>query len=32
MIERKEMLGQEQWHGVFKYDSKNLKVIRTPEK
>lgn len=32
MIERKEVLGQEQWHGVFEYGSKNLKVIGTLEK
>lgn len=32
MIERKEVLGQEQWHGVFEYGSKNLKIIGTLEK
>jgi hypothetical protein len=32
MIERKDVLGQEQWHGVFEYGSKNLKVIGTLEK
>jgi len=32
MIERKEVLGQEQWHGVFEYGSKNLKVTGTLEK
>ena len=32
LIERKEVLGQEQWHGVFEYGSKNLKVIGTLEK
>ncbi len=32
MIERKEALGQEQWHGAFEYGSKNLKVIGTLEK
>lgn len=32
MIERKEVLGQEQWYGVFEYGSKNLKVIGTLEK
>ena len=29
IIERKEVLGQERWHGVFEYGSKNLKVIGT---
>jgi hypothetical protein len=29
MIECKEILGQEQWNGVFEYDSKNLRVIGT---
>lgn len=32
MIERKQVLGQEQWHGTFEYGSKNLKVIGTLEK
>lgn len=32
MIEHKEVLGQEQWHGVFEYGSKNLKVTGTLEK
>ena len=32
MIERKEVLGQEQWHGFFEHGSKNLKVIGTLEK
>lgn len=32
MIERKEVLGQEQWHGVFECDNKNLKIIGTLEK
>ncbi len=32
MIERKEVPGQEQWHGIFEDGSKNLKVIATLEK
>ena len=39
MIERKDVLGQEQWHGVYetqfgdnRYSIKNLKVIGTLEK
>ena len=32
MLERKDVLGQEQWHGAFEYGSKNLKVIGTLEK
>ncbi len=32
MIERKNVLGQEQWHGTFEYGSKNLKIIGTLEK
>lgn len=32
MIEPKDVLGQEQWHGVFEYGNKNLKVIGTLEK
>ena len=31
-LERKDVLGQEQWHGVFEYGSKKLKVIGTLEK
>lgn len=32
MIERKNILGQEQWHGVFEYGSKTLTVIGTLER
>ena len=32
MIERKKILGQEQWHGIFESGSKNLKIIATLEK
>ena len=31
-LERKNVLGQEQCHGVFKYGSKNLRIIGTLEK
>lgn len=31
-LERRNINGQEQWHGVFEYGSKNLKVIGTLEK
>ena len=32
MLERKNISGQEQWHGTFEYGSKNLKIIGTLEK
>lgn len=32
MLERRNVNGQEQWHGTFEYGSKNLKVIGTLEK
>ena len=32
MIERREVLGQEQWHGVFEYGIKKLQVVGTLEK
>ncbi|WP_439271847.1 hypothetical protein [Pseudochrobactrum sp. HB0163] len=32
VIERKKILGQEQWYGIFESGSKNLKVIATLEK
>ena len=32
MLERKNVNGQEQWHGTFEYGSKNLTVIGTLEK
>lgn len=31
MLERKDINGQEQWHGIFKYGNKNLKIIGTLE-
>lgn len=31
-LERRNINGQEQWHGVFEYGSKNLKVIGTLKK
>lgn len=31
-LERKDVLGQEQWHGTFEYGSKKLKIIGTLEK
>jgi len=31
-LERKDVLGQEQWHGAFEYGSKKLKIIGTLEK
>jgi hypothetical protein len=31
-LEHKDVLGQEQWHGVFEYGNKNLEVIGTLEK
>ena len=32
MLEHRNVNGQEQWHGTFEYDSKNLKVIGTLDK
>lgn len=32
MIERKDILGQEQWHGVFEQGDKSLQVIGTLER
>lgn len=31
-LERKNITGQEQWHGTFEYGSKKLKVIATLER
>ena len=31
-LERKNVTGQEQWHGTFEYGSKKLKIIGTLEK
>lgn len=32
IVERKNVLGQRQWHGVFEHDNKRLSVIGTLEK
>ena len=32
MLERKDVNGQEQWHGTFEHGNKNLTVIGTLEK